>query len=300
MVEDCRNFIRRFEKDDRVICSLLFSYVGPIDEFLKLRRSIWPDMQFYHSDFSWQRMHIAVATACGLNNMWTAAPLCRSVLGLDNGAAQNHMHFSVSTETSDTLIHGLAMKIGMTNGTETAEEWRTILRDVLGYSTDIGILSHNGPRTYSDEALVSLTPFSMLITQSLLAEVGTCRKHVTIRPTDSAAVLADCEKAIFAWLDDLYVSRIDLQVYGENEKDHFLHQEVSRCEGYPLNGMTYSYLDSDHIYNVRLINFHYGRFPTDWKFWWSETSDEFAGDFWSLLESRDREAVRNVPGAWVD
>lgn len=33
MVEDCQKFIGRFEKDDRLICSLLFSYNGSIDDF---------------------------------------------------------------------------------------------------------------------------------------------------------------------------------------------------------------------------------------------------------------------------
>lgn len=251
-------------------------------------------------------MHIAVAIACGPDDMWIGAPLCRSVLGLDNGVAPNHMHFSVSTETADTLFHGLAMKIGRMNGTEEAEEWRTLLRDVLGYSADVGDLSHSGPQTFSDEALVSVTPLSELISESLDAKLDPYWQDVTIRPTDSEAVLAGCEKAILAWLDDLYVSGIDLQVYGKNEKDHFLHQEVFRWEGYPLNGMTYSYRgmicksDSGHIYNVRLINFHYGRFPTDWKFWWSEPSDQFAGEFWSLVESRNQDSVMSVPGAWVD
>lgn len=50
----------------------------------------------------------------------------------------------------------------------------------------------------------------------------------------------------------------------------------------------------------QLLNFQYGRSPTDWKFWWREPSDEFAGDFWWMVEMESRIAMRNVPGAWVD
>ncbi|KAG6364222.1 hypothetical protein INS49_005820 [Diaporthe citri] len=103
---------------------------------------------------------------------------------------------------------------------------------------------------------------------------------------------------------------IDLNLYGANEKEHFQH----RFEGYPSDGMTYDYFSPEaykigcdnlglyrrHLHWVRLINFHYGRLPTDWKFWWSEPSDEFAGDFWLLLESGTQEAIMSVPGAWVD
>lgn len=306
VVDSCRKFIGRFDEDQPLIFSLLSSYNLSIDEFLRIRRSIWPDSQFYSPDFSLQRMLIAVGIVCDLNNEWIAAPMCRLVLGLDNGTMQNNMPFHVQTDLGQTFFHGLARKVGITHGTKTAGEWHTLFRDVLGHLANIRDLSQHGCQKGSGDALVSVTPLSDLISQGLEARIGACRQHVTIRPTDSAAVLAGCEKSISAWLADLYESGIDLQLYGQNEKEHFLHQEVFRWEGYPLNGMMYSYLDSsyktghEHVYWVRLINFHFGRFPSDWKFWWSEASDAFAGDFWHLVESGNTEAVVNVPGAWVD
>lgn len=311
VVDSCRELIGRFDEDHSAIFSLLSGnkVSTGIDDFLSLRRSVWPDSLFYHPDFSLQRMLIAVGIACDPNNVWTAAPMCRSVLGLDNGILPNNMQFHVETDMGYNLFHGLTSKIGQSHGTENAGEWHALIRDVVKHLADIRDLSHRGPMTLlSEGAKVSETPLSVLIWEGLRARMGSYRQHVAIRSTDSAAVLAGCENSIFAWLADLYEGGIDLNLYGENEMEHFRHQEVSRFEGYPLNGMTYDYsssrpgvdeIDRGHLYSVRLLNFHYGRFPTDWKFWWSEPSDEFAGDFWILIESGTQEAL-SVPGAWVD
>lgn len=312
VVHSCRKFLGRVDEDDLLIYCLLSNYDGSIDEFLSLRRSVWPDSQFYRPDFSPQRMLIAVGIVGDWGGTWRAAPMmCRSVLGLDNGTAQNNMHFQMCTDWGLNLFHGLAMKVGRTHGTDIAGEWHTLIRDVLRHLTDITVLSNRGFIEFVVEgAHVTMTPLSILISEGVQARLRGFPQHATIRSTESAAVVAGCEKAIFAWLLDLSEGGIDLELYGENEKEHFRHQEVFRWEGYPMNGMTYDYWDywdwtTDepsyrHLYNVRLINFHYGRFPTDWKFWWSEPSDEFAGHFWSLIESRNQGAVLSVPGAWVD
>lgn len=308
MVDSCRDFLGRFDEDHTAIFSLLSGYKVStgIDDFLSLRRSVWPDSLFYHPDFSLQRMLIAVGIACDLNNTWIAAPMCRSVLGLGDGTAPNIMHFHVRTDIGSTFFHGLAMKIGKSHGTETAGEWHALIRDVLRHVADIRLLS----QSRSMRTLSGGTPLSSLISEGVRARMGFCPQRVAIRETDSAAVLASCEKSILAWLADLYEGGIDLNLYGENEKEHFRH----RFEGYPSDGMIYNYFSPDlcktgcdnlglyreHLYWVRLVNFHYGRFPTDWKFWWSEPSDEFAGDFWLLMESETQEAIMSVPGAWVD
>lgn len=307
MVDGCQKFIGQLDQDHTLVFGLLSCYKGSIEEFLRLRRSAWPDSLFYHTDFSRQRMLLAVGIACDLNNAWGSAPMCRSVLGLDNDTAQTNMHFNVHTDTGDTFFHGLAMKVGRTHGTKSAEEWHTLIRDVLGHLADVGVLSQPAKATYySEGAWVTKTPLAFLIQESLNARLGSYEQHVTIRSTDSTAVLTGCERAIFAWLADLYEGGMDLQIYGENEKEHFRHPELPRVEAYLSNGTIYDYCRSSYgkerarVFYVRLINFHYGRLPAHWKFWWSEPSDEFAGDFWSLVELSNQETVMNVPGAWVD
>lgn len=313
VIDTCRKFIGRFDGDHIAICSVLSGYKVSIDEFLSLRRSVWPDSRFYHPDFSLQRMLLAVGIACDHNNTWIAAPMCRSVLGLDNDTIPNNTHFHVQTDSGYTFFHGLAMKIGKGHGTETAGEWHALIRDVLRHLPDIRVLSQHGSRRELFGGTIITrwhSPLSLLISEGVRARMYPCPQHATIRSTNLAAALAGCEKSIFAWLTDLYEAGIDLNFYGENEKEHFRH----RNGRHPSDGATYDYssltpykigpdnlrLYRRQVYFVRLINFHYGRLPTDWKFWWSEPSDEFAGGFWHLVESGNTEAIMSVPGAWVD
>lgn len=305
--DGCRKFINRFDEDHALGFGLLSGYRGSFEEFLSLRRSVWPDAQFYHPDFSRQRMLLAVGIAGDFNNAWVAAPMCRSVLRLDNDTAQNNMHFHIHTDTGYTFFHGLAMKIGQTHGTKSAEEWHTLIRDILRHLADAKFLSQPSIVKYASEGVsVTNTPLEFLIQESLKARLGSYDQHATIRSTDSTAVLTGCERSIFAWLADLHEGGIDLQIYGENETEHFRHPALSRVEPYLSNGRTYHYFkrsygtERTYVYSVRLINFHYGRIPTDWKFWWSEPSDEFSGDFWSLVELSNQETAMSVPGAWVD
>jgi hypothetical protein len=56
--------------------------------------------------------------------------------------------------------------------------------------------------------------------------------------------------------------------------------------------------DCDSPASIRLINFSYGPNPEDWHFWLSDYTDEFAGEFWDMVENTEPELP--IPGAWVD
>lgn len=49
---------------------------------------------------------------------------------------------------------------------------------------------------------------------------------------------------------------------------------------------------------IRLIGFSYGPSPEDWHCWYSNLRDEFASEFWEMVENGDP-SVR-IPGAWVN
>ncbi|KAK2604111.1 hypothetical protein N8I77_007068 [Diaporthe amygdali] len=301
----------RLEEDDSLKVSLLSSYIGFFDEFCALRRFAWPDSTFYHPDFAVYRMQFAVYIACALNNGWAAPALIRSVLGLDNGIARDNLNFSVRTISGETIFHGLAWKIGLANARGDAGEWHRLIRDVVAHVVDDRDLHQYGPSVTLGfeefpKVLEETTPLLSLILQGILAEARhrrwPLRTRVPERPTGQpAVVLLGCEKLIFAWLSDFYEAGVDLLEYGRKEKEHF------RDEEFLPNGPTYSYFSDlgrspEYTigYHVRLINFQYGRLPRDWKFWWSEPSDEFAGDFWFLVELEAEEVVMSIPGTWVD
>jgi hypothetical protein len=99
------------------------------------------------------------------------------------------------------------------------------------------------------------------------------------------------------WLVDLESCELDLSSYGKEEWEHHLL--------YPVEFDIVLETARPHP-KVRLINFSYGRRPEDWIFWFSEPTDEFAGDFWRMIENAPTESsakelddpILSTPGAW--
>lgn len=199
--DDCRKFLGQLDRDDNylLVLTMLSSYEGTIDEFLNLRHSVWPDSEFYHPGFSKNRMQIALAMICQYQNTKAVPAMCRSVLGLDNGSAQDSLDFHMRDMFRRTLFHGLTAKIGTFNHCETAGEWHTLAHDVLKHLRDIRVLSHRTSMTYfREEEWQMLTPLLTLIQATISAVTSPYQPGVLIKATNSAAVLARCEKSIFA------------------------------------------------------------------------------------------------------
>lgn len=92
------------------------------------------------------------------------------------------------------------------------------------------------------------------------------------------------------WLEALRQAGVDLNTYGQREHEIFADDD------------SLHYFNSDYrievplVFEVYLIDFTYGPEPDDWRLYWRETTDEFAGDFWKLIE----DPPLNIPGSWVD
>jgi hypothetical protein len=99
------------------------------------------------------------------------------------------------------------------------------------------------------------------------------------------------EEALLTWLQTLQGFGIDLERYGKTEHKLF-YQESSSWRNLELL-VPGSW---GEVYLLRLIGLQVGPEPDDWKVWISEPSDEFAGDFWDMLEHPER----TIPGAWDD
>ncbi|KAI1414985.1 hypothetical protein F5Y13DRAFT_196988 [Hypoxylon sp. FL1857] len=92
------------------------------------------------------------------------------------------------------------------------------------------------------------------------------------------------------WLNALEHAGVDLNAYGQCEhkllaENDFLHRfkttyHSSRNPSLP----TY------------LVGFEFGPRPEDWVLYWHEPTDEFAGDFWKLID----DSPLRIPGSWVD
>lgn len=111
---------------------------------------------------------------------------------------------------------------------------------------------------------------------------------------------------ILNWLCDLAIAGVDLAKYGLKEKDLHLNGHVEST--FPFSK-----------YSGRRGEFHiiftYGSCPDDWTFWFSEKTDLFAGEFWTmvklstspescndehLLEQANQDLKYHIPGSWVE
>lgn len=93
---------------------------------------------------------------------------------------------------------------------------------------------------------------------------------------------------LYTWLSDLQVSGVDLQQYGEEEQRYGLvpNMNIFFC-----------------VWKSRphLISFSYGPRVEDWKLWFSEPTDRYAGQFWRMIETLQEEDDQfAMPGAWME
>ncbi|CAI0647382.1 unnamed protein product [Colletotrichum noveboracense] len=106
--------------------------------------------------------------------------------------------------------------------------------------------------------------------------------------------------AITHWATILYESGFDLFQYGRNERDFY------QDHGWYVSEETISRLDSEGYlmgipYTCSLLGITYGALPTQWKLWWVTNDNNYAADFWNLVEgSNFNSSGFNVPGGWTD
>jgi hypothetical protein len=126
-----------------------------------------------------------------------------------------------------------------------------------------------------------------------------------IHDKDRAQSAERMKARLHAWLTLLKSTGVDLQIYGQEEWNRF--QALQRdCErpwdwwhgvgAHQCPGRGY-FFDSD--LDLILIAFAYGREVSDWKLWLLHPGDEYAGQFWRLIEQNGI-YYRHVPGGWVE
>jgi hypothetical protein len=102
------------------------------------------------------------------------------------------------------------------------------------------------------------------------------------------------QHAINSWVSTLSDSGVDLMEYGQRERLTWNTIDIS-MEPPP----SYEWDSEDYCYYFgrrRLISFDYGPSPKDWILWENEPTDEFAGDFWLMLDRKEE----IMPGTWID
>ncbi|KAK1854871.1 hypothetical protein CCHR01_02551 [Colletotrichum chrysophilum] len=97
--------------------------------------------------------------------------------------------------------------------------------------------------------------------------------------------------AVRFWATAVSLAGIDLLKYGRTEKK--IYQE----RGVVFNQRCCLIHHEKGLYTrLSIIGITYGHRPEDWRVWWTWEYEDFAGEFWQLIE----EPPISVPGSWVE
>ncbi|KAK1510233.1 hypothetical protein CABS01_07905 [Colletotrichum abscissum] len=86
-------------------------------------------------------------------------------------------------------------------------------------------------------------------------------------------------------------SNVDLLEYGREEK-HMFKQGLTNVRQRWAPWVA----NSSGITRLSVIGITYGSCPSHWKLWWTYEYEDYAGEFWDMVQDE----ASKVPGAWVD
>ncbi|KAK2757182.1 Ankyrin repeat-containing protein [Colletotrichum kahawae] len=99
------------------------------------------------------------------------------------------------------------------------------------------------------------------------------------------------------WVLALFSCGVDLLRYGRNEKR--LHQQQVVKYGRRISN--YATKSGQPSSRISVIAITYGSRPEHWRVWWAFEYEDFAGDFWHLIEqSGTEEPELAIPGIWIE
>ncbi|KAI1209621.1 uncharacterized protein F4807DRAFT_460370 [Annulohypoxylon truncatum] len=187
---------------------------------------------------------------------------------------------AIYSNTPNPLIRSIAFKMGEGHFDRHAQDWFTFAIDVVRLTPDLHTTYlHEDPFLYN----VFLVPGN-----TALMSLATGLFWYIARRVPWCYFPAEFAEVLISWLEVLKRAGIDLDVYGYREHEIFVKND-------------------QHFFDLRsyfqpsfsafyLVDFKFGPEPEDWEFYWAEPTDEFAGDFWDLIEN----PPLHIPGSWVD
>jgi hypothetical protein len=292
-----QKLIEKTDQNEPLLMSLLIHWKGPLMSFTNIRRSLWPDEEYYSEELLTKRMQLTTGLVLNGPVVWKEntdfIPMTRFALEQEGNWAKASMDLSVSSNDGETLLHGLAGIIGLLGNGDAVKEWLRLSTDVIGRCHGLEDLCQASARSSGPQLE---TPLLRLIKQSFDPRLPFCCQ---LGDQDSMPKLIQrCEVSISLWLECLRVAGVDLLRYGPEElQRHVAVLDIGRDFGikFSCSGKR------RHTWwgIIHLIRFDFGTCPSQWKFWWSEISDEFAGDFWHMVGEQEISDLR-VPGAWVE
>jgi len=194
-----------------------------------------------------------------------------------------------------TLLHASAKALGILSARSTKispfsrgygdyelwiSGWKSILQQLVISGANLHVTCPLALHTYFGLGHVRATSLlDMLFSLFYIPKY----KLVWIKP----------QNAMNSWISILSDCGVDLIEYGLREKSTWNSVAIS-TNYWPMSpGDPFS----DYYFGQRrLIGFDYGQSPKNWILWENEPTDEFAGEFWLMLDRKEE----IMPGTWID
>lgn len=198
----------------------------------------------------------------------------------------------------NNMLHMIASKLGGILFPKKIDKWRIQVWDE-GFEFEEGSVSR---------CSLSRQKWSSLLQSFNINQVDlhpTSKKRTPMTRTfdslianwnGSKSKLIDAlSKFLQLWLLNLAKLGTCLRLYGNEERrlqdEDLVRKDFNR---FILDPVEWQIAPDYSFGTMRLIGFASNASANEWKLWWSEPTDEFAGDFWRLCED---EPTR-IPGAW--
>ncbi|MCJ1382157.1 hypothetical protein MMC17_005269 [Xylographa soralifera] len=257
--------------------SMLGGFRGSKDVFQSLQQ--YTTVPYYESPVEGRAL-VAMGLARGAQ--WNSPDLFR--IAIQPGPIPRSAIRYNSVERG-TLLHGVARALGIVTGStqvapyghspyieEGLPGWRALLRELVLGGSDLHAYVFNT----CDCSELASTPFIDLLQGA--GCTGT---------SDGNLRCQKCNQLLKIWLEELAACGVDLQEYGEKEKA--IHHSIPMVKEFRTSTNRDEYV-------WHLSSFTFGPSPDDWYLWESEHTDNFVGEFWSIVDPPEL----IIPGNWID
>ncbi|KAI9376520.1 hypothetical protein BJX61DRAFT_538758 [Aspergillus egyptiacus] len=215
-------------------------------------------------------------------NTWSHNVSADSIRIAIGGNQINPAVFHLEEPCGSTILHEIASGLATEHAarkTKNIPGWRVLLAEAVSASANLHKKGYRYNHYY--------TPLNdFLYTFSRMHPAGPRQ-------------LRSWDDALRIWVSEVKLAGVDLVTYGGNELACYDSMHQPEFPVWIWNRKitrVLHYFSSAWCQQCRMLGFHYGPEPEDWYIWVTNPVDDFAGEFWEMLE-REEEIM---PGTWID
>lgn len=122
---------------------------------------------------------------------------------------------------------------------------------------------------------------------AIFTSMARCFASMTI--VNTGQLHGALQTALSIWITALSSCSTDLLAYGREER-RLYEQGLTEFQ------QRWAQLTNENDCRFSLIGITYGPLPEHWSFWWSCEYEDYAGEFWEMIENQRIK----LPGSWVE